>query len=333
MSSYKTQNLADLLSIKPPPYLVDGFLRQHTITLLSSEPHVGKTMLMLDLAICMETKIKYLKTFDVSINSSCIFLAQDSPKWDIASQFQKLHAGHELTKKSTQMWESRIMTRDKTRPRLFDPHFVPWAKEVKEEHTADVMFFDTHRKFHDANENDSGEMSSVMEVFERLVDEVGMTIVFSTHLAKPSGVERSGNYAVRGSTVIPGAVDYHYQLRLSKEGYILLNGTEKRRGESRATGSLAFEMKPHNGGLIIVPVEQSVLTDSPVMTALAVKNEPMTAMEICQVTGLSYYNVQNHLRNLSASKRIKKVERGKWQLWSWQSSSSSAGGSVANNGK
>ena len=175
--SWTTQSLVDLLDIQPPPYLVDGFLRQHTITMVSSEPHLGKTMLMLDLAICMETKTKFLDTFEVPINSSSVILAQDSARWDVAIQFQKLVKGHQLTPQQVAMFDSRIMTRSSKAPRLFDSQFGPWCKMMREEHSCDVIMFDTHRRFHDANENDSGEMSDVMGVFERLVDDFGMTVV------------------------------------------------------------------------------------------------------------------------------------------------------------
>lgn len=319
---YKTQNLAKLLQIEPPPYLIDGFLRQHTVTALSSEPHVGKTMLMLDMMLCMETKHKFLDTFDIKRNSSTIFLAQDSARWDVALQFQKLVRGHELQPKQISMFESRILLRDHGAcPRLSDPKFGPWLESMRLEHGADIVMFDTHRKFHNANENDSGEMSLVMNVFEELVDKYGMTVVFATHVGKPGMVERSTNYTIRGSTVIAGSVDYHYQLRNVK-GYIGLDGTAKRRGEYKAkSDDLLFEMKPHNNGLLILPVAKQ-LTQSPVLTAI--QNGADTAIRIAKATGMSYYDVQNHLRNLKISGKVTNPKRGIWAASSSSSSSTSS---------
>lgn len=312
-ATYKTLTLSELAQEEPPPYIVDGFLRKHTITLLSSEPHVGKTMLMLDLMLCMETRAKFLKTFDVPIAASSIFIALDSPKWDIAGQLKKLALGHGIDPLDMAMWDSRILTRKEARLTIFDAKVLDWLKDIRST-GIDVLFIDTHRRIHTANENDSGEMSAVMNQIERFVDVLGFTVVISTHVGKPMGVDRSVNYQVRGSTVISGSIDYHYSLKAGKNDTIIVNGVSKRRGESKGSGDVHLKFTDHPGGALTIDPLPSSQNEAEAALIEVLSNGPMTKAEAGLASGLSYWKVQKALTNLLAANRIRQREDKKWEL-------------------
>jgi len=294
---------------------VEGLIRKNTLTLFSSEPHVGKTMLMLYLAMCMEHKIKVLDTFDVNINTSSVFIGVDSPKWDLAVQSQKIKKGLGLTAAQTAMMDSRVLGRGvRPKPDIMHPDFVDWLKELAETYHIDTIFIDTLRRVHHRNENASDEMSEVMERLESFVDEGRATIIMSTHTSKPIGVARSALYAVRGSTVIAGSADFHYSMGLNKKGQIVLDGTSKRRGENRAKGVMLLEFEEKDGAIRIKvldsgesnPVEELVLKE--------LATGPQSAIYLKENTGGSYWAVQRALKALHNSGKVIKIERGIWSL-------------------
>jgi RecA-family ATPase len=316
---YRTEPLSDLLQVVPPPYLIDGLIRKNTITLFSSEPHTGKSMIMLYLALCMEHGKQVFDTFDVSIRTSSIYIAMDSPRWDIASQIQKLSRGLGLTPGDIAMMDSRILCRGtKPKPNVMDAGFVDWLKELSESYQIDTIFIDTLRRVHHRNENASEDMSEVMERLEAFVDQGRATIIMATHTSKGMGFERSSLYSVRGSTVIPGSADFHYSLSLDKNKNIVFDGTSKRRGENRSAGHITLAFRESNNGLRIELVDQP---DEP--TAELVFKElltgPKTAQQLVPATGGSYHSVQKALKKLSDAGRVRRIERGVWSLCSYPS--------------
>lgn len=314
MAQINSRKLDELANIPEPPYLIDGFLRQHTLTLLSSEPHVGKTMFMLDMMLCMEKKLTYLKTFDVVSPSSCLFLGLDSPKWDLASQLRKLAVGHQISGYDLELFDSRAICRRDAKILITDNTFVEYAQYMRQLYGIDVLFIDTLRRVHSHNENDSGEMSYVMEKLESLVDDHGFTVILATHTAKPGLAERSTNYSARGSTVISGSVDFHYHLSLNRDGNVVLNGSAKRRGESKGSGDLIIKMVDLPGpGIVLEPIAPAEQDAEPQILA-ALAHGKLTAKDLVDKTGIGYWKIQKSLTNLLAKGRIIRPSRGVWEL-------------------
>ena len=59
----------------------------------------------------------------------------------------------------------------------------------------DLMFIDTFIRTHSSNENDAGEMSGVMKVFENIIKECDCSIIFLHHVNKEGGFR--GSSAIR----------------------------------------------------------------------------------------------------------------------------------------
>jgi RecA-family ATPase len=76
-----------------------------------------------------------------------------------------------------------------------------WFASIKEVATGSrILFIDTLRKFHRSNENDSGEMSFIIDRLSHIASTTGCAIVFVHHTSK-SGVGGS-QQASRGSSVL-----------------------------------------------------------------------------------------------------------------------------------
>jgi hypothetical protein len=318
---YDSEPLGKLLDVKPPPFLIEELLRKNTITLLASEPYTGKTLIMLYWALCMESGKKVFDKYQIPVRTSSMFLALDSPRWDIALQLQKLSVGLNLTSADYAMMDSHILTRGKIpRPQLLDPKFGEWLCELRDEKEIDTIFIDTGRQIHSKNENSSDEMGTVMEKMQELVDKEQLTIIVAAHDGKPGLTPKSALYRVRGSTVIPGSVDYHYSLGLNKHDQIIFDGTAKRRGGGRRQGHLLLELKdlPNEGlGIAIVEEQQDAETQNVseelVLGALA-SDTQLPAPQIVEKSGLSYNVVQKVLAKLLDEGKVERPARGVWKL-------------------
>lgn len=76
-----------------------------------------------------------------------------------------------------------------------------WFNNIKEiANSSRIIFIDTLRKFHRSNENDSGEMSFIIDRLTHIASNTGCSIVFVHHTSK-SGVGGS-QQASRGSSVL-----------------------------------------------------------------------------------------------------------------------------------
>ena len=95
--------------------------------------------------------------------------------------------------------------------------------EAKEKEIS-VIFFDSLRSIHDANENDSQEMQKVMDLMKKISRE-GITVIFTHHhRKKPSFGKQDEAEASRGSTGINASISGHLSLcevKRENETYII----------------------------------------------------------------------------------------------------------------
>lgn len=80
---------SDLLSIPPPPMLIEDVLPRAGVMGITSYPGVGKSWLALELCRAVTTGKKFLANFD-AIGGSALFVGSDSSLYDYARQWQRL---------------------------------------------------------------------------------------------------------------------------------------------------------------------------------------------------------------------------------------------------
>jgi RecA-family ATPase len=91
-----------------------------------------------------------------------------------------------------------------------------WFSSIKEIATnSRILFIDTLRKFHRSNENDSGEMSFIIDRLSHIASTTGCAIVFVHHTSK-SGLGGS-QQASRGSSVLTDNIRHQAYLEPMSE--------------------------------------------------------------------------------------------------------------------
>lgn len=206
------QKLAQLTHLKPPPFLFEGFARDNAITLISSEPHAGKTLLMLDMAICLDYRLPLFGRFAPIRPRRILILGGDAPDWDYGQQTLKLQLGKGMGQAQRDLCEVTGVFREGMK--LTDPFVLKWIDDYWHAQHFDVLMLDTLLTFHRANENDNQQMGAVMSILKSLRQKYNLAILIAHHTTKPSrDSAATGGYSARGASVIAGAIDFHFILK------------------------------------------------------------------------------------------------------------------------
>jgi hypothetical protein len=204
------RSMSDVMTDQVPGFLFDGCFRDRSITVIVSPPHRGKTMLMLDMAICLDMEIPLFGKFQPIKGQEVFFIGCDAPSWDYGLQSRKLCIGHGLDQERRALLGINGIWRRGVR--LTSPSFQNWLKRYRDEVGASILFVDSHRATHGLDENNSTEMIKVWDILCNMRDS-GWSIIMSHHTGKPRDVEIEDIYAGRGSTLIADSADFIYTLQ------------------------------------------------------------------------------------------------------------------------
>jgi hypothetical protein len=207
----KVQTVGEIAreELKLPPWLFEGFLRHRTLTILGAERHSGKTLLMLNMMICLEAGLPLLGRFPVPVPRRTLFIGQDAPEWDYKGIVQKLMRGHGIDTNVGALFDSGMVLNENvqlTDPRSYDPKNGSWLSEHWNEHPFDVLMLDTEIEMHRLNENESQAMAMWGRIKKSIRDRFGCSVISSHHLAHPT--DPAIPRRLRGSTTLGGTVDY-----------------------------------------------------------------------------------------------------------------------------
>ena len=199
--------------VAPPPPLFDGFLLHKTLTMLSAEPFTGKTLLMMAMAISLNTGKPLFGRHRPAELRRVLFIGQDAPTWDYVRQARKLLRGYGVNPDDFGDLDTDLLLNQNIN--ITDKRFIDlWLRPWHDATAFDVLMLDTLLSVHSADENDNRQMNLVMSALKRIRDEFGCAVIFSHHLSKPHGDNpMSANYRARGATAIVGGVDFHFQLQ------------------------------------------------------------------------------------------------------------------------
>jgi len=205
-----------------PAWVGPPLAKQGCITLLQSDPGVGKSNLAL--AICAHSWLgESFLGFPTPARHNVLFVGQDAPSWDYANTFFRiLHS----------MGVDELPSDPPTRIRflfepinIMQPEWVQFGTESfvrllssgdQVEAGADLVIVDTLSNIHDADENSRHEMRNVMDAMRRLT-RVGAAVVLLHHRSINQR-DRAAVYGGRGSSVIAGSSDIVINLAGSRIG-------------------------------------------------------------------------------------------------------------------
>jgi hypothetical protein len=197
-----------------PGYLFDQCFRDRSITVIVAPAHRGKSMLMMDMAICLDLELPLFDKFTPVPGRKVFFLGCDAPEWDYRLQAQKLLIGHGIEPRKRELMDVNGVWRRGLN--ITDPNFIEWLKTWRRSTETDVLFIDSYRATNNADENSSGETKRVMDIICEMRDS-GWAIVIAHHMGKfKEGVVQEDIHAGRGSTVISDSADFIFELSKRK---------------------------------------------------------------------------------------------------------------------
>lgn len=173
------------------------WLEREGLTFLAGEHKTGKSVLAMNLAICVATGRGFLG-FEVPSPRKVLLVQQeisDPAMHDrvdkmIVSPPPELRQNLLIPRRPEQYWKlTRVPDRD-------------LLGKIVQDCGIDLVIFDPLSTFHDKKENDNGEMSGILEYFAQLIKKHNVGILVIHHFGKPSQVDRQGSYKMRGASVL-----------------------------------------------------------------------------------------------------------------------------------
>jgi hypothetical protein len=214
-------DIPDVLSmeIQPMEYIVPALgIARNTITLWTGADDHAKTFLVQSMALAVAQGSEFLSMDCPQI--PVLYLDLENPDFLVQGRLKSILDNEEPTPIETfRYWG---IWNQQQPPKAGSELLLTIAKE-----TRPLIIIDPFRYFHTAEENDSTEMSGVMQ-YLRACAAHGCAVVILHHPAKAEG--STG----RGSSAIRGACDLAFLHSLDKEsGLITLKVDKNRHGEHR----------------------------------------------------------------------------------------------------
>lgn len=189
----------------PPPldFVLPGLLAG-TVGGVVSPGGAGKSMLALELSILVATGFD-LSGFGCGVErhtGKMVFLAAEDPADAIRHRLHALgqHMSQNLREQFAQDFEIEPLAG--MQANIDRPDWLAFVESMATGRR--LMFLDTLRRFHELDENDSGEMAHLVGVLEGIAKRTGCAMVFLHHASKSAAMNGQGDMqqASRGSSVL-----------------------------------------------------------------------------------------------------------------------------------
>ena len=201
----KTLDISNCFETVPPPldFVLPGMLHG-TVGALISPGGAGKSLTALQLAIQIASGVDTIGWRRSLPKGPVAYLAAEDP---ISALHFRLHElGKMLSPQSREEVADQLsiypLVGGKERINLLDPPTEHGLMEIMQD--CRLLILDTLRRFHAANENDSGDMAKVVAAMEHIAAHTGASVLFLHHSSKSSalGGTVDEQQSSRGSSVL-----------------------------------------------------------------------------------------------------------------------------------
>jgi len=216
--------------------LVDPVIGKKEIIVLSALPKIGKSILALNLALCLARGENWLN-FPINKPTRVIIFQQEISRESYKERISKMFSSEKDLNflENISINKERGLNFDTAQGRLalsgaiesFQPEFV---------------IIDPFIDFHSKKENATEEMGAMFKTFKSIVDRHGITIFIVHHFSKANPEERSKVYMSRGSSVISASPDSIWTLKYLPKN--ISDGIEDE--DFLKTIELSFELRNAN---------------------------------------------------------------------------------------
>lgn len=253
----------------PPPldFVLPGLLAG-TVGGVVSPGGAGKSMLALELSILVATGFD-LSGFGCGAQrhtGKVVFLAAEDPADAIRHRLHALgqHMSQNLREQFAQDFEIEPLAG--MQANIDRPDWLAFVESMATGRR--LMFLDTLRRFHELDENDSGQMAHLVGVLEGIAKRTGCAMVFLHHASKSAAMNGQGDMqqASRGSSVLVDNIRWQmYLAGASKDEAKTLGIDEAMRGYFVRTGVSKQNYGPpvadvwmrRSDGGVLIPAELS----------------------------------------------------------------------------
>lgn len=238
-------------NLQPIQWLINGYIEQHTMTLIFGDPASGKSFIAIDKACCIATGTPY-HGHDVS--QGAVFYIAGEGHNGLGRRFKAWERHNGLSLENAPLYVAE-------RPaQLFDAEHAKAVTDAVQE-LADIngkkpclIVIDTlARNFGGGDENSTKDMNLFIQHIDELKDRWQATALIVHHTG------HGDKSRARGAIALKGALDHEYHIQKDAGGIISLQSTKTKDGPDPET--LYFEIVTvpvlHNGGTI--PLEGAAL--------------------------------------------------------------------------
>lgn len=206
--------------LSPPVYVLPS-LRSRTVGLVVAQESTGKSFLALEISLAKATGHD-MTGIGVTGPGSVVYFSKEDPEEIIEERLQSIVPfipnegiaradGLEIVslygKPATLASEKSVVNEKLIR------------QIIKTGFGKDLLIFDTLRKLHDLEENSSGEMKVLLEIFDRIALETGAAVLLIHHTNKSANLngQQGDQSSARGSNAIVGNTRWSLHLETVKD--------------------------------------------------------------------------------------------------------------------
>lgn len=204
-----------LETIEAVEWVVPGIISRKAIGFVAGLPETMKTWILIDLAIeCARGGGMWLNRFSTKA-AKVLFIDQERFKGETQRRFRAVIAAKDLKIEELQ---NQLFIRCGTTTRInLETSYQAFRKEI-EEIRPDIILVDSFVSFHTVEENNRGEIQTVLERVKQLRNEFGCTFIFVDHENKGAFHDKDENeqpsaFRMAGSIAKPAAAEFVLTVR------------------------------------------------------------------------------------------------------------------------
>ena len=182
-------------------WLIDGILPKRGVLLVTGEAGIGKSWLLLSMAVCLDNGTPWLEMVGTD-RSSVLLIDEENSRELLSLRLRKLGGVQSALRF---LLGQGVMVDD---PLRFEA-----INQMLEDEKPDVLVLDSLVRFHSGNENDAQDMGRVSRLLNELRRRHGCAVVVIHHRRKPNSMgSNDARHAFRGSSEINAFPDVHLDL-------------------------------------------------------------------------------------------------------------------------
>lgn len=206
----------------PPPIYILPSLRPRTVGLIVAQEGVGKSFLALEIGLAKASGCDLTGIGITGPGNGVIYFSKEDPPEIIEERLQSIAPfipnegiaradGLEIVSlygKPATLASEKSTVNEKLIRQI-----------IKTGSGKDLLIFDTLRKLHDLEENSSGEIKVLLEIFDRIALETGAAVLLIHHTNKTSNLngQQGDQSSARGSNAIVGNTRWSLHLETVKD--------------------------------------------------------------------------------------------------------------------